>query len=348
MSSVDVVVPCYNYARFLPNCVASVLQQSEVDVRVLIIDDCSGDDTELVGRTLAERDTRVQFRRHPANRGHIATYNEGLLEWASAPFSLLLSADDALTPGALARAVDLLIQHPEVGMTYGMALIVDENGQSNRPLSRMSKGYRILSRGDFLRFCCATGNPVPTPTAVVRTELQHRLGGYRANLPHTGDLEMWMRFALEAPVGVVHSVQAYYRRHNRNMSRQYFSQALSDSREVIDACEEVLAGRHAEFPESDLWLQAMYRHQGRRALWLASAALDRADLDGFHECLRVAEQMFPTVRRSAMWWRLHAKKLLGQSFWNGVRAALGPLRSGVEWATRRREPAPELFGRCPD
>jgi len=45
VSSVDVVIPCYNYARFLSRCVDSVLQQQGVDVRVLIIDDASSDDT---------------------------------------------------------------------------------------------------------------------------------------------------------------------------------------------------------------------------------------------------------------------------------------------------------------
>ena len=72
-----------------------------VDVRVLIIDDASTDDTPQVGQTLASTDSRVQFRRHDANKGHIATYNEGLLGWAAARYSLLLSADDALVPGAL-------------------------------------------------------------------------------------------------------------------------------------------------------------------------------------------------------------------------------------------------------
>ena len=42
----------------------------------------------------------MEFRRHPVNRGHIATYNEGL-EWASGDYLLVLSADDMLTPGAL-------------------------------------------------------------------------------------------------------------------------------------------------------------------------------------------------------------------------------------------------------
>ena len=119
MARVDVIVPCYNYGHFLEGCVESALRQDGVDVRVLIIDDASPDDTEVVGRRLAERDPRVTYRRHAVNQGHIATYNEGLLEWADGDYALLLSADDMLTPGALARAARLMDAHPEVGMTYG-------------------------------------------------------------------------------------------------------------------------------------------------------------------------------------------------------------------------------------
>lgn len=99
MSSVDVVIPCYNYARYLPQCVESVLNQQGVEVRALIIDDCSQDDSEIVGRRLAEQDSRVEYRRHSINQGHIATYNDGLLNWAEAEYSLLLSSDDVLTLG---------------------------------------------------------------------------------------------------------------------------------------------------------------------------------------------------------------------------------------------------------
>ena len=73
MSRVDVIIPCYNYARYLRGCVESVLSQGGVDVRVLIIDDAvSG--RHRCGRTrLAAEDNRVEFRRHEVNKRHIAT-----------------------------------------------------------------------------------------------------------------------------------------------------------------------------------------------------------------------------------------------------------------------------------
>ncbi len=120
MSRVGVIVPCYKYAHFLRECVESALAQP-VDVRVLIIDDASPDNTAEVAAGLAAQDERVEFRRHTVNQGHIATYNEGL-DWGTGDYMLLLSADDLLTPGALSRAVRLMDAHPEVGFTYGRAI----------------------------------------------------------------------------------------------------------------------------------------------------------------------------------------------------------------------------------
>ena len=116
---VDVVVPCYKYAHYLRGCVESVLSQEGVDVRVLIIDDCSPDNTSQVAAELMRQDGRVEYRRHETNRGHIDTYNEGLLRWAESPTCLLLSADDLCARGALRRAIEIFAIHTDVGLVHG-------------------------------------------------------------------------------------------------------------------------------------------------------------------------------------------------------------------------------------
>src|SRR5262245_37190836 len=123
MSSVSVVIPCYKYGNFLEECAESVLDdQPGVDVRVLIIDDASPDDSAEVAQKIAARDPRVEVVAHSTNRGNIATFNEGLMEWADGDYCMLLSADDRLTPGALRRATELLDANSSVGFVYGHAL----------------------------------------------------------------------------------------------------------------------------------------------------------------------------------------------------------------------------------
>src|SRR5262249_30093529 len=154
-----------------------------VDVRVLIIDDASPDDSVEVAEKLAARDPRVEVVVHAANRGNIATFNEGLLEWADGDYCVLLSADDRLTPGALRRAADLLDANPGVGLVYGHALWCVEGAP--QPAARTGvRGWSVWAGPRWVerRFRQAE-NPIITPEVVVRTSLQKRLGGYDAQLP---------------------------------------------------------------------------------------------------------------------------------------------------------------------
>ena len=74
---------CYNYGNFLRDAVHSVLTgQDGVDVRVLVIDDASTDNSVEIAKAIAEEDPRVEAAVHGINRGQYRTYNEGLLEWA--------------------------------------------------------------------------------------------------------------------------------------------------------------------------------------------------------------------------------------------------------------------------
>ena len=142
MSRIDVFVPCYNYGRFLSQCVNSVLRQTGVDVRVLVIDDASSDNTSEVAAALAREDVRVTVIRHSTNKGHINTYNEGI-EWASADYMLLLSADDYLLPGALSRAADLMDANPELGFVFGNVIELSDSGHET-PTKNVIGATRIF------------------------------------------------------------------------------------------------------------------------------------------------------------------------------------------------------------
>src|SRR4051812_19970195 len=277
MSTVDVVVPCYNYGRYLRGCIDSILQQKGVDVRVLIIDDASRDSTPEVGRELARLDNRVEFRRHDTNLGHIATYNEGLLSWACADYSLLLSADDMLAPGALERATQLMDHHSDVGMTYGMALTFSDESDIPVPADAPIDEYQVIPGSRYIERVCAHGNSIPTPTAVVRTSLQKRLGGYNMKLPHSGDMEMWMRFAAAAPIGVSRAVQAYYRRHPANMSSRYYARSIGDRVEQYQACSAIYARWGSSISGFPGWMAAMRRRLGSELVWEATKAFEAGD-----------------------------------------------------------------------
>ena len=275
MSSVSVVIPCYNYGHFLEDAVASVLDhQQGVDVRVLVIDDASPDGSAEVARTIATRDSRVEVIAHSTNAGHIATYNEGLLLWAGGDYSVLMSADDRLAPGALPRAAALMDAHPDVGFVYGSVIWFDDGAPLPSARTRL-RGWSVWPGQSWLerRFRRAqTG--IISPEVVVRTSLQKRVGGYDPRLPHVGDQEMWLRLAAHADVGYLRGVdQAYYRRHGQNMSTGYTP--LMTLNQFRLAYESVLDRSGEGLADASHLSEVVHRRLAWEALLAAARAYDR-------------------------------------------------------------------------
>jgi hypothetical protein len=326
MSRVDVIVPCYNYAKYLRECVTSVCTQRAVDVRVLIIDDASPDNTPEVAAALTQEDRRVEYRRHAENQGHIATYNEGL-EWASGDYLLLLSADDLLTPGALARASRLLDAHPEVGFTYGRA-ITTNNPVGHSPADVDDCRWRVLLGAEYLRLCCVeAANLVSTPTAVVRTEVQHAVGGYRKELPHTGDLEMWARIAAHRAVGVVDADQAFYRVHGANMHKTDYKSALTIFEQHWEAFEILFREQGSRVAGKEQLEQAASRGTALGGLRKASALFEAGDVAGCELLLAKILIRFPQLKNEKAWARFRLKRRLGRRLWNALSALARSIRA---------------------
>lgn len=327
MRHLDVIIPCYRYARFLRACAESVLTQEGVAVRVLILDDASPDHTAEVACELAAQDDRVEFRRHAVNQGHIATYNEGI-DWATGDYLLVVSADDLLTPGALARAVRLLDARPEVGMVYGRQILFRSDAPPAAPAPPDAVGFEVVAGHAFLEACCAQGaNPVSAPTAVVRAALQKQLGGYRQELPHTADLEMWLRFAAHADVGVIPADQAFKRAHGHNMQLQFTGPAaVEELRQRRAAFELFFRNRGNQLRDRERLEQMAGSSLAEQAFWMASRAFDEGDVDRCEQLLRFTLALRPEWRNRREWSRLRWKRLAGPFVWRFFRPVITELR----------------------
>ena len=250
MVTVQVLIPCYNYGRYLEQCVESVLQQEGVDLDILIIDDCSSDHTPEVCRALQDRDARIRVIHHETNAGHIATFNEGMAD-IRGDYFVLLSADDLLTPGALSRATSLMQAHPKVGMAYGQPICFQ--GDELPEARTMATGSSVWNGRHWMRHVCRSGkNFVVCPEAVVRTDVQRQIGGYNPKLPQSGDMEMWLRIACVSDIGRVHGAdQAYYRVHAQSMLRTVHAGLLTDLIARRDAFQSVFDGEGSSLAERE-------------------------------------------------------------------------------------------------
>jgi hypothetical protein len=220
--TVSVVVPCYNYGHYLPDCLNSVLSQEGVSVEAIVVDDASPDGSGDVAVELSRTDSRIRVLRHEVNRGHIATYNDGLAQ-VTGDYVALISADDLLMPGALRRATGLMERVPSVGFTYGR--VRRFSGPPPSCSDGPATGWVVWDGLEWVAQRWRSGrNCIWSPEVVMRTSVQRAIGGYRADLPHTADLDMWMRAASLSDVGYLTGVeQAAYRVHTANMHARDFS-----------------------------------------------------------------------------------------------------------------------------
>ena len=330
-ASVRVIVPCYNYARFLPAAVESALAQPGVDVSVLVIDDASTDESAAVAARLAERDGRVEFVRHASNKGHIATYNEGLASTRS-DYVVLLSADDLLTPGALRRATDLMEARPSVGLVYGHP-IVFRDGEPLPPARARRHTTTIWNGRNWLeRMCRAGHNFIYCPEVVMRTNTQHRIGGYDPRLPHSGDMEMWLRVAAIADIGRVNGAdQAYYRVHRTSMQRTIHQGVIADLEGRVAAFDSALAKsalpgaeRLAGIAHASIAVLAV------RDLIVALQCANRGTESDAAAVLALARAIHPPVVLTPEWRTLQGL-LGGRRTWSGPVRLRHDLQSRLGW-----------------
>lgn len=331
---VSVVIPCYNYGHYLPDAVGSVLSQELVETDVVVVDDKSTDDSLAVAEQLAASQPRVRVIAHAVNRGHIATYNDGL-DAVTGDYTVLLSADDLLTPGALGRAVRLMEAEPEVGFVYGHPVSFRDTPPAARTRTRSWTVWRgeewIQGRCERARNCTSS------PEVVMRTSVQKEIGGYRADLPHSGDFEMWMRAAVVADVGRVNGAdQAFYRVHDDSMLRTTFAGWLPDLEGRRDAFIAILGPDVARRPaDADSLLTIARRGLANEALTRARLGHDRIDeaAESVERYRAFALETYPAARGLRAWKRLESPS--GQAAvvgWGRAASRLGRrVRESLRW-----------------
>jgi len=277
MKSIDVVIPNYNYAHYLKNCVDSVLNQPAERLRILIIDNASTDDSAAVARMLASADPRIELMLRPKNLGAHASFNDGI-DWAQSDYFLILCSDDYLAPGALARAMAFMEDNRDVHLVHGKTHFRANNTEGDGlPDNPLPSDWSKQDGMSFLKSLCQSGrNFVSGPTAIVRTAIQKKVGYYKPALIHTDDLEMWLRFALHGAVGRTENIQAVARVHDFNQSATV--RTLEQwSIEFEAAFRSFFENDGAILTDADVLLRQARNALSERAYWSAVAQLCRGE-----------------------------------------------------------------------
>ncbi|RCS22663.1 glycosyltransferase [Phyllobacterium salinisoli] len=292
MSSVDIVIPNYNYGRYLRACADSVLSQ-DIDLRLLIIDNASTDKSVEIACEIAARDPRVELRLRRENLGPHCSFNEGI-DWARSDYFLLLFADDLLVPGALRRAATIMDREPDIAFTYGRDVAI----KGNEPIPHINRRpvhvpYRLHQGRAFIKQFCRLGVfQIPGPSIVIRTSVQKRVGYYRTELPHSDDYDVWLRLALHGSIAELDCIQAGIRSHDANRSSELRARQIMHILHTAQAAECFFAHEGKDMPDSAYLLQLARRGIAERAYWSAVSHIQRRE-PGAMELLKLAFTLRP-------------------------------------------------------
>lgn len=164
---ISFVVPCYNYGRFLPECLNGIFRQEGGydDIEIIAVDDGSKDNTLDVLRSFT--DPRLRVIVQEKNQGHIVTVNRGLKE-ARGKYLVRIDPDDRHRPCFLKETLPKLEAHPEVGLVFGDVALMDEQGRITQAKVGSDFGDCDRKGNELLRILVK--NYICAPTVIARRE----------------------------------------------------------------------------------------------------------------------------------------------------------------------------------
>ena len=213
MPTVEVILPAYNAAHFLPFALDSVIAQTFSEWRILLVDDGSKDNTaEIAARYADLLGDRLKYIYQP-NAGLPAARNTALRH-AEGEFLALLDADDVWLPCRLQETLKVFRAKPGVGLTYGFNDSIDPEG-------KLLRTYRNVSRhpeGRIAPYIYMREMDLPCPTVTFRRACVEVVGGFDETMRATEDRDLWLRIALRFDAALVREVLAQYRPSTQAMT----------------------------------------------------------------------------------------------------------------------------------
>jgi len=185
---VTICIPTYNHAHFLPAAIRSALAQSERDLELLVVDNCSTDDTAAVVAEFCRADSRLRYVRNETNLGLMGNLNR-CLELARGVYVKYLLADDLLEPDCVRTMLAAMESTPAAVLVACQRQLVDMELQPTRVAGlRDRKG--LLDGRRMIEYTLFNGNYIGEPTGTLFRK-EDALRGFSADFKRLVDVEMW-------------------------------------------------------------------------------------------------------------------------------------------------------------
>jgi glycosyltransferase involved in cell wall biosynthesis len=266
--TVSICIPVYNGAATIEEAINSVTAQTFTDFEIIVVDNCSTDDTVSIVKGI--NDTRVSVQVNDENYGPVENWNRAVLA-TTGKYVKLLCADDALSPTCLQRQVDVFETpgNESIVITAVRRTVIDDNGNilmQGRGLAGM-KG-RVSGRDVIKKTVRSGTNPLGEPAAVLlRGDLLRQCMPWDGSLGYMIDVDMWTKVLGQGDLYAIPESLATFRVSTGAWSGELAGKQRTQATEFMKRLQQ----RYPHFISStDVKIgaaQAALLAQGRRATY---------------------------------------------------------------------------------
>lgn len=218
---ISIVLPTYNGARYLDEAINSILNQTFRDWELIIVDDCSTDDTPKIIRRYALQDSRIRMIRNDVNKRLPASLNVGfhnakgkLLTWTS--------DDNRYLPEALDRMQRVLRNSPDLAMVCADCVFIDEKGNKTDLMATYDE-YHMLT-WDTVGACF-----------MYRHDVLDTVGDYDVDLFCVEDYDYWQRILKHyGHIERIPEILYEYRFHSESLTVQKRKRVLYQNSRLLE------------------------------------------------------------------------------------------------------------------
>lgn len=216
--TLSIILPVYNVAPYIGRCLTSILGQlADVDAEVILVDDCSTDDSIAQATKVIGQDPHFRIVRHGQNRGLSAARNTGMAS-ATGDYVLFIDSDDVLADGCLATLVSLADAHPDADVVVGQFDEFEADGEFRPAKWRQHGG---VYDGDVIAPYLNGDIPVTAWNKLYRTKfLSANALMFEEGLVHEDALWSFQVACCARKVVVADAVTYHYRQRGGSLDKQ--------------------------------------------------------------------------------------------------------------------------------
>lgn len=243
---VSICLPTYNYSRYITDAIESVISQTFKDFELVIIDDCSTDNTIDILKRYSKIDNRIIFQKNTKNIGLGNNFNK-CLELATGQYVKIMCSDDLLEPTCIYKSLILLDKYPTATLLSCGRQVVTNNLLPIKILAFSDK-FEFLNGHSAIKKCLFHGNLIGEPTATLFKK-ENATRGFRTEYKQLLDLEMWFHLLEKGDFLFTPEVLCKFRRHEEQVTRLNTINYLFVNEE-INIFSEYIDKNYIEIPTS--------------------------------------------------------------------------------------------------